>query len=214
MDRFIPRFGHIAIRDTELLNRMSYRTALAAIDRRFPGRAVFRATYRIPNVAQTVIELEAAFRVKFGHDQGYTLTKHVLNDTYSLLYFRGYTSGFSFGLFPTKDDSGKLIVQTGGARTSKLSHGASFFAMFLALLVFFACLVTVLLLGIPLPNLVLGAIALVVALVSFFVIYHLILPLIARYETRSDRSLPDETMNEIVGTFREIVEKNGKLISE
>ena len=86
--------------------------------------------------------------------------------------------------------------------------------MFIALLVFIASLVTLFLLGVPLPNLVLGAIALVVAFVSFYVIFQLFTPMIAAYESRTGSTLPDETMSEIVKIFREIVEKNGELISE
>ena len=143
---------------------MSFRSALTAFDRRFPGQSVYRATYRIPELAIVAIRLDEAFRNRFGPEQGYTLKKHELNGTYSLVYFRGWTSGFAFSLINTTDDSGKAITMAGIGRTSRLSYWSIFFALFVGLITFIACMIAFQFFGIALPELVVGFMSFVAAM--------------------------------------------------
>jgi hypothetical protein len=193
---------------------MSLRSALRAFDRRYPGQSVYRATYRIPELAIVALRLDEAFRSRFGPEQGYAVTKHELNGSYSLTYFRGWTSGFGFSLVNTTDDSGKAITLAGVGRTSKLSFWSIFFAAFVGLIAFIACLIACPLLGIVLPDLVVGFISFVVAMTVLIVTYKLFYPFITFFEAKLGYRLPDETMAEVVSLFRDVVERNGPLISD
>ena len=193
---------------------MTQQSTLQAFDRQLPNRVVYRATYRIPELAIVAMKLDEAFRSRFGPENGYSMTKHFLNGNYSLSYYRGLTSGFAISLVNTKDATGKSVTLTAISRTSKLTFWSIFFAAFVGLIVFIACLIALPLLGVVFPNLVIGFISFVVACFILILTYKLFLPFISLFETWMGSRLPDETMVEVVKLFREIVEQKCTLVSD
>ncbi len=186
---------------------MNYQSVLAAIDKKFPGQSVFRETYRTAYLAETAMLLEKEFQSYREPPEDFAFSKHEFDTTYSFAFHRGWTTGFSFGLYLSKDREGQPVVLAGVSRSSKLRMAALYISLILAAIVAIAAIAGFHALGFALPPVLQEVAYVVIGIISLIACYYLTQPIVTMVETISGGRLPNETMDEITAKFRAVCEQ-------
>lgn len=169
------------------------------------GRAVYRAVVPVDDLAALAERLERAVRADY-EPAGFEVRTGQTFGSWFLSAHRGTVSGFEIGLVPGAGPDGAALV--GVARSSRADRAAGWAAVGAAAGAAL-CALAAGAVGLPVPGLVLGGVAVAVAALVLLGGYQLLIPVVAGIEFLAGGRLSAEQMEAVVALVRGVVEAPG-----